>query len=161
MSPKLKNSEIDSAVIRAQADLSLSQGRQLNKISDKTWFRQYAKQSKENLKKILKKVKKGLKHGDYTYASKPEFDERGFIEPKVKKGKKVKKAQKKEVVPKKQEKKQKLTRKEREQVKRTVRRAPSGRVYSPTEIREGVGSKRAQEWRAKNKIDVKDFSKVR
>lgn len=134
------------------------QQKSFDEVSKNTWFRQYAKKSKTARNKITAKVKQGIKHGKYTYNSgSPEV--RGFIMPKPKKAEKQKKITK-EVKPKNKivKKKGSITRKEREQIKQTIYRSPSGRIYSKSEIREGLGSKRAIAYRRAHGIPENDYS---
>lgn len=169
----VKSSEIDKAVKRASKNLSRDKQTELFNQTDKVWFRQYAKKSKEQLSKILKKVKKGVMAGKYKSPKNIEDGDEdkehyGFEMPKqkkeIKKKKKSVEKKKKEPVEKKKKlvkKKVKLTRAEKVKKAQIIRRAPSGRVYSATELREGVGSKRAIAYRKSKNIDVKDFSKIR
>lgn len=150
-------SSVINKYVREQKGLSERQKNLLKEKSEQTWFRQYAKKSKEHLIKITKTVKKQIKENKGNYYSehrKPQEDRRGFIAPKQKK-----RITKKQMHT--QIKKEKLTRKEKQEVERITRRAPSGRVYSPTEIREGVGSKRSMEYRERKGILKSDYSKKR
>ena len=51
-------------------DLDKNQSTLLKQISEQTWFRQYAKQSKAQTVKITDKIVKGIEEGKYTYAQK-------------------------------------------------------------------------------------------
>ena len=168
---KLSSEYIDDYIDKQ--NLKGEQKEILKQQSGKTWFRQYAKKSKENLKKITEKVKKGIKHGKYTYDSKDSVGgDRGFVKPKIKKEKKQKTGKKKATgkkkvstttkqgVKRKVEMPKKMSkRKEKEIARRIVERAPSGRKYDDVELHEGLGSKRATEWRINHGIPADDFSK--
>lgn len=153
---QLSNQEIDEELSKIQFRTN-KQAKLFYFNTQQTWFRQYAKGSNEALKKITAKVKKGVIHQKYGNSPLTTLDDgwKRFVKPKPKK--KLVKAQKKLVE---QQKKttEKKTRKKRATVKKTERRAPSGREYSDTEIREGVGSKRAQEYRKKHGIKKGDWS---
>ena len=161
---KLSSEYIDDYIDKQ--NLKGEQKEILKQQAGKTWFRQYAKKSKENLKKITEKVKKGIKHGKYTYDSKDSVGgDRGFVKPKIKKEKKQKAGKKKTSGKKKVAGKKKVVSAPKKKVVRTFREsekqksrvAPSGRQYSKTEIHEGINSKRAKAWREKNGIRADDF----
>jgi hypothetical protein len=157
---RLSNKELDRELSKV-VFRNKNQQEIFNQIKETTWFRQYAKGSMDAKNKIIKKVKAGIRHGKFTYASKQLDEEsRGFIESRKKKKstgqKKLEKTQKK-IQSEQTQKKKKVSRKQREQIKIQERKAPSGRVYSKTEIHEGVKSKRAKEWRKKNNIEEKDY----
>lgn len=118
--------------------------------SKETWFRQYVKDSNLHLKKLTKTVKKQIKQ--YYNKKGMREDKRGLISDK-----KIRKGVTKKEMKDKVEKSQKLTRKEKEIIKLRYTRAPSGRAYSETEIHEGKGSKRAQEWRIKHGLSRHDY----
>ena len=149
---QLSNKELDSELSKVTFR-SLKSQKIFKEISSQTWFRQYAKGSRGQLKKITEKVKKGIRHGKYSYMSlmtgTPE-QPRGTTK-KPKKTKAEKKIEQKQAKIKKTG-----VRKQREKIKQEERRAPSGRKYSYTEIHEGLRSKRAKEWRKKQGISEKD-----
>lgn len=169
MERRLSNKELDRELSKVQFSSNIHQAT-WDKISNQVWFRQYARGSSVALKKITKKIKDGIKKNKYTTSdlSKPVS---GFEKPsKIKKKKKTSKGEKKlKKETEKLQKKTKRTVKEPEKVikqdkrkKRVVERAqtekaPSGRAYSKTELREGKGSKRSREWRKRNGIDENDF----
>jgi len=167
MARKKQNAPVEKRLTNKELDRELSKVKFRNKkqedifkqISEQTWFRQYAKGSDIAKNKIIKKVKAGIRHGKFTYASKQLDEEsRGFIEGKKKsKGKqRIEKAQKK-IAKEQKVKKEKVSRKRREQIKIQERKAPSGRVYSKTEIHEGIKSKRASAYRKAHGIKETDY----
>jgi hypothetical protein len=157
---KLSDSQIDSYIESQKRGFkSESQKSDFEKKSQTTWFRQYVRKSKTRLKTITAKIKRQIKQGKGSYYSEgrnPEEDKRGVWDmPKEKK-----RLTKKEVKTKTAKKKKvKISRVEKEKVKQITRRAPSGRVYSKVELHEGLNSKRAVAWRAKNGIAKGDFKK--
>lgn len=167
LSNKELNDELKNVSFRSKEKQNI-----FEQISEQTWFRQYAKGSKDACKKIIKKVKKGINHGKYTYAIKEiESDVRGTTKEKKQKVKPKQKITKKEETKLKQQKKK--TEKKIKEPKKVIRNdnrkkkqiekmqkdtAPSGRKYSATEIREGKGSARAAAWRKRNKINENDWS---
>lgn len=159
---RINNEMIDKKIQSSGKGLNEQQKLILEKVSEKTWFRQYAKKSKDNLNKIVEKVKDGIKHGKYTYETKLiDNAPKDFIMPKPKKKTTVKK---KTTGKKKATGKKKVTYAKRKQKiieKKKKEFAPSGRQYSATELREGKGSKRAREWRIRNGIPEGDFSTKR
>jgi len=156
---QLSNKEIDAELAKVQ--FSKERHAQLFYFNtEQTWFRQYGSGSKSALNKIIKKVKNGIKHDKYGNSPLTTLDDgwKRFVKPKPTKAKKkLAKTQKKLVTEQKKTTK-KQTRKTREKIKQTERVAPSGRKYSPTEIREGVGSKRAIAYREKHGVDKNDWS---
>ena len=160
---RLTNEDLDRKLNSSSKNLSSEQKQIFNKIASKTWFRQYAKRSKENLNKIVEKVKKGVKHGKYTYESGFIEEGRGFILPKVKKSKKKQEPKTKNVKVQTQTSKKKTNVKRKQRVVERQKKeiAPSGRQYSATELREGKGSKRAREWRVKHGIPEGDYTTSR
>lgn len=136
--------------IKKQKGLSEKQKEVLKNASKQTWFRQYVKDSDLKLKTLTKTVKKQIKR--FYNEKGTKIDRRGeILDKKIKKG--VTKKEMKDKV----EKSQKLTRKEREEIQIRYTRAPTGRPYSETEIHEGKGSKRAQEWRMKHGLSRYDY----
>ena len=118
-------------------------------VSDKSWFRSYARKSKSALSKILKKVKEGIKHGRYTYVSLPAEQPQGIELPKVKK----KETSKKKTAKKKTTSKKKKQSTVKSPKRKTTKKEKSDyKGYSKTEIREGVRSKRAKAYRKKHGI---------
>lgn len=143
---KLSNKQLDAELQKVKFK-SASDKANFEQVSRQTWFRQYAKGSKAALVKITKKVKRGIRHGKYTYMQLTTGDaSRGTV-------KKMKRPQVNKQLEKTMK---KISRKQRENIKQKEKRAPSGRKYSYTEIHEGIHSKRAKEWRKKNKISEKD-----
>ena len=162
---KVRDEEISIAVYRATKGLNDRQAQLLRTQSEKMWFNAYAKKSKKNMNTIIKNVRKRIKEGKYDPRN-PDYNADGiqgveipkeFKMPKPKKKKKGKKVVKKKVVRKVEMPKKVSKRKEKEITKKLVKCAPSGRQYSRTEIHEGVGSKRAMQYREKHGIDVNDF----
>lgn len=149
----LKDTTIDER-IQSVKGLSPDEKQTLINVSEKSWFRSYARKSKAQLDKILRKVKKGIKHGQYTYTSASiESEPQGMVLPKVKKGKGSKKSKKpskdyQTVAGSTKKSKSKKQRKEREQKKQVK----EYKGYSKYEIHEGVKSKRAKEYRRKHNI---------
>ena len=88
----VSNSKIDASVKKNLKNLSGFQAKRFKDITDSAWFRSYARNSDENLKKILKKVKVGVKHGKYGRGTAPTEElPRGWKKPIPKKeGKKPK-----------------------------------------------------------------------
>ena len=145
----LKDSTIDKEVELIGKNLSSKDKQTLLNVSDKAWFRSYARKSKDNLKKLAKKVKQGIKKGGYTYVGKAIEEPRGFIKPKVKKGKKkpTKKkipiSKKKIQMPKKKIVKQ-VTPKVKTRMESAKRKYPDATKF---ELQHGVNSKASQKYR--------------
>lgn len=164
---KLTDEEIDEKVEVYKKGLTASQRQAFDDISSNTGTRSYVSKSKKNLTKAFNKIKKNVQKaypsdGSPSGFEKPDkgADKKPFDLPKPKSEKKPKaekkpvegKLQNKPAVPK------KIRRKLTLEKKKETLKAPSGRKYSPTELREGLGSKRAKEWRKKNKIPAKDYT---
>lgn len=163
---KLNDDEIDKKVIEYTKTLTDTQKEAFNRIAGTTGTRSYVKKSNSNLKKAFSKIKKNVqkaypKEGDSSGFEKPDKEEsRDFELPKPKKEKKPVEKKLDVVLGKKQTQPQlpkKIKRKLTVEKKKQELKAPSGREYSRIELREGLGSKRAKEWRKKNKIPVNDF----
>lgn len=113
--------------IKNQKGLNERQKALLLEKSQQTWFRQYAKQSTEHLKKLTKTVKEQIKKNKgiaeyYKENRNPDEDKRGKIKPKVKE--RLKKEEiKKEVKKQKTEKKQKMSDKQKKQKRKEYRKA--------------------------------------
>lgn len=140
----LKDSTIDETVKNAGKNLSSDNRQTLINVSDKAWFRSYARKSKDALKKILQKVKKGIKHGRYTYVSKPIEEPRGFQLPKQKK-KPTKPKKKKEKQIKKPKRIQKpVSEKTKKRMESAKQKYPDATRF---ELQHGVNSKASQKYR--------------
>ena len=160
---KQTEQEIDLAIIANMKNLTPKQKRIMLGVSEQMWFRGYAKKSKKQLNKLLKKVKAGVKEGKY--GTSPKFDtptqgyekprEQQYEKPKVKA--KPKRREKKVRIEKPKTGKAKI-RRDKLTAQSIIMRAPSGRKYSMTELREGVGSKRAKQYREKHNIDINDYA---
>lgn len=128
----------------------------LKEKSDQTWFRQYAKKSKDQLIKITKTVKKQIKQnkgGYFKDSRNPQDDKRGFILPK-KKGvdkKEVKNmySKVKKPISRKNEKERKYTETTKKRVDSARKKYPNASNY---ELRHGVNSKASQEYRIRHGI---------
>lgn len=153
---QLSNKEIDGELGKIKFR-SEKQAKLFYFNTQQTWFRQYAKGSKAALAKIAKKVKSGIIHQKYGNSPLTTLDDgwKRFVKPKPQK---KLKATKKKIVEQQKKVKVKSDKKQRQKVKQTERRAPSGRAYSSTEIREGIGSKRASAYREKHGIKKEDWS---
>jgi hypothetical protein len=128
-------------------------------LSGQNWFVQYARGSNAAANKIIKKVKSGIEHKQYTDTNMAQLDDgwkRYYKPPKKSSAKKKLEKEQTKIVKEETKKSKKVNRKQREKVKAQERKAPSGRAYSNTEIHEGINSKRAKEWRKKNKIKESD-----
>lgn len=161
----VKNETIENHLENTKG-LNNNQKNVLKHIGEQTWFKQYAKRSKENLKKITEKVKRGIKHGRYTYLSKElEPEDKDFIMPKPKKvtkkkvskpKKKVTKAKPTVVRPKKKNitTPKETSDKNRQYTPETKKRVESARQKYPDasnyELRHGINSKASQEYRIRN-----------
>lgn len=128
----------------------------LKEKSEQTWFRQYAKKSKDQLIKITKTVKKQIKQnkgGYFKDSRNPKDDNRGFIQPK-KKG--VNKKEVKNMYAKVKKPAIKKNEKERHYTESTKKRVESARKKYPNatnyELRHGVNSKASQEYRLRHGI---------
>ena len=109
--------------------------------------------------KIIKKVKDGIKHNKYGDTGLSQLDDgwkRYYKPPKKSKGQKQLEKDQTKIVKAETKKSKIADRKQREHVKKQERKAPSGRVYSSTEIHEGINSKRAQAYRKKHGIPESD-----
>ena len=95
---RLTSDEISDYIQSHSKSLSDNQTTILNNVSDLTWFRQYAKKSKLNLRKITARIKKGIKQGKYNTSNLGEIGggEKAFKLPKPKKEKGEKKKQAKQ-----------------------------------------------------------------
>ena len=139
----LKDETIDKTILNVKG-LDYLDKQTLINVSDKPWFRSYARQSREALSKILKKVKKGIRKGGYTYFGKPVEEPRGYLKPKPKKekGKKKPTEKKKRAGKKKAEKP--VSPKTKSRMESAKRKYPDATKY---EWQHGVNSKASQKYR--------------
>ena len=89
---RLSKEVVNKYIKNGLKGLSSKQKEQYKEQTEKVWFRQYAKKSKEQLIKIRGKVRKGIKQGKYDGSplTTPSKEERRFVKPKIKKGDKKK-----------------------------------------------------------------------
>lgn len=89
MANRQSEKAINDEITRGLKGLSPSQQESYKQRSNTGWFRSYARNSAEHLKKISKKVRLGISHGKYTYESKKQGEEKDrFVPPKKEKKKK-------------------------------------------------------------------------
>lgn len=138
--------------------LSPTQKAKFIEISEQTGFRQYAKTSNLQLKKIVKTVKKQVKLWYKPNGEKRDLqDMRGELKEPPKKG--TTKKEMKEHIEKKKNpiksaitKKEKLTRAEKERKRQYDLALQTGKKYSKEEVREGINSKRSIAYRKRKGI---------
>ena len=140
------------------------------KVTGQSWAMGYMRKNDLAKRKLLKKIREGVKQGKYgdTDLNAPKAGYPYEEKPKVKKERKKKPVTKKQksaiekekgVIKSKKAVYPKEPRAQREKRLQATLTAPSGRKYSKTEIHEGVGSKRAVEYRARHNIPKNDFFK--
>jgi hypothetical protein len=145
---KLADDELDFILAQTHFKDSTKQEK-WNDVSNQTWFRQYAKKSKDNLRRIRAKVKKGIIHDKFNTSPKlGEEPNRGFEMPKQKKSK----GKVKPVVHKNP--KTTLLKAERKYTPETKKRVESASKKYPNasnyELRHGVNSKASQSYRVRH-----------